>query len=1099
MKLTGQGRIYWRNLQATLEQRHEPMITSWAEMKSRLREKFVPACYRPMILDEWQHLRQNEGTVADYIARFDDLMIRCNVDEEPMATLARFRDGLRQEFQRELVLHEVSTLERAYRYALNMEMYTTHHVGGHTPWVATAEVSQHTQTNPRHPLPAPPPPVIRPISSTPPPPRLLLPTPSTLPSTTTNPTTRNRFGASPGATFSPGASLQQASANELTTAARAPQGPRTRALPTAASSSSARIACYKCQGWGHFAAQCPSSRHTTRPAHALLVEIQDDEQLSPPRPDDVPAEIYEADPELAQAFQGSPSVVGCIIKEKTTITIAEYSHAIAAPLGTMLSGPSSGGEEEARPITEDPLRSSIFSTFTKIGPTVVKILVDSGSVVNAVAAASVHALGLHPRLHPRPYKAMWINEASLAVTKRCVVPLKVAGYQEDVWCDILPMGVGSVLLGRPWLYDRDVAQYGRTNCCTFYFGGIRQVWQPFIPPTQAIPAPAGAPELEPTPIQHLGIVSARQFLQGIEEDAPMWVIQVRTKTTFPHSGDLPNFLQEFAAVFATESPAAVPPDRAIQHFIDFVPGSTLPNLPHYRLNPTQSAELQRQVEELLRRGLIRESHSPCAIPALLAPKKDGSWRLCIDCRAINRITVRYRFPIPRIDDLLDQLAGAEIFSKLDLRNGYHQVCIRAGDEWKTAFKTSEGLYEWLVMPFGLSNAPSTFMRLMNDVLRPFIGKFLVVYFDDILIYSPSVTEHQEHLRTVCAKLQEEQLYANTSKCSFLNTSISFLGFIISAAEIAVDPVKTTAIRDWPTPRSAFDIRSFHGLAQFYRRFVRNFSSIAAPLTDIFRQPQFDWNPAAERAFQQLKIALTSAPILRLPDFNKLFDVATDASGTGIGIVLLQDTHPVSYFSEKLNDAKGRYSNYDRELYAVVQALKFWRHYLLHREFTLFSDHDALCFLQSQKKLSARHGRWTDFLQDFTFSLRHRPGRDNRVADALSRRVHTLQISQAAITGFDQLPLLYANCPDFQEAWRSATQSTLTSDEYREDSGYLFFHNRLCIPVGSTRDFLIWELHGGGLAGHFGITKTLRAVEDRYYSVATFGAWWAAALPAPSAS
>ena len=176
---------------------------------------------------------------------------------------------------------------------------------------------------------------------------------------------------------------------------------------------------------------------------------------------------------------------------------------------------------------------------------------------------------------------------------------------------------------------------------------------------------------------------------------------------------------------------------------------------------------------------------------------------------------------------------------------------------------------------------------------------------------------------------------------------------------------------------------------------------------------------------------------------------------------------MSYFSEKLNDAKGRYSNYDRELYAVVQSLKFWRHYLLHQEFTLFSDHDALRFLHSQKKLSAWHGRWAEFLQDFTFSLRHRPGRDNRVADALNRRHHTLQISQAAITGFDQLPLLYADCPDFQEAWRSATQSTITSNEYREESGFLFFHNRLCIPTGSTRDFLIWELHGGGGGGTCG--------------------------------
>ena len=296
----------------------------------------------------------------------------------------------------------------------------------------------------------------------------------------------------------------------------------------------------------------------------------------------------------------------------------------------------------------------------------------------------------------------------------------------------------------------------------------------------------------------------------------------------------------------------------------------------------------------------------------------------------------------------------------------------------------------------------------------------------------------------------------------------------------MDPVKTTTIRDWPTPRSVFDVRSFHGLAQFYWRFIRNFSSLASPLTDVFWQTQFNWNPATERAFQQLKLALTIAPVLQLRDFNKLCDIATDASRTGIGVVLSQDTHPVSYFSEKLNDAKGRYSNYDRELYAVVQSLKFWQHYLLHQEFTLYSDHDALRFLHSQKKLSALHQRWMEFLQEFTFSLRHRPGGDNRIADALSRRHHTLQISQAAITGFDQLPLLYANCPDFQEAWQSAAQSTTPFEGYQEEAGYLFFHNRLCIPAGSTRDFLIWELHGGGLAGHFGITKTLSALEDRYY-------------------
>jgi hypothetical protein len=519
----------------------------------------------------------------------------------------------------------------------------------------------------------------------------------------------------------------------------------------------------------------------------------------------------------------------------------------------------------------------------------------------------------------------------------------------------------------------------------------------------------------------------------------------------------------------------------------------------YQMSLSELTELKKQLDDLLRHGFIRPSQSPFGSPILFVKKKEGDLRMCVDYRALNKLTVKNTYPLPRIDELMDHLRGAKFFSKIDLRSGYHQIRIAPEDIHKTAFRTRYGLYEFTVLPFGLTNAPATFMTLMNDVFRDLLDSFVVVYLDDILIYSKNKKAHLDHIEQVLQRLQEHNLYAKLSKCDFCKNEVEFLGHVVGQDGIKVDPAKVKTVQEWPALTSVKEIQSFLGLVNYYRRFIPSYALIALPLSELIKKDvPFKWGPAQRAAFDFLKQALISAPVLAVFDPEKAISVHTDASDHAIGAVLMQEGRPVAYESRKLTPAERNYAVHEKEELAIVFALSKWRVYLhgTSEQFVVYTDHESLKYLDTQKHLSRRQARWMTMLAEYNFQIVYKPGALNVVPDALSRRpdyelsLLTLggNVSQATVSipGLSK-PAYLADkyfSTIYEQASKLDEDDPLNQFEYSiGESGLLYLRDgeRVCVPhIPAVKAMLMKWYHDDPVAGHQGVERTYQLAREMLY-------------------
>jgi RNase H-like domain found in reverse transcriptase/Reverse transcriptase (RNA-dependent DNA polymerase)/Integrase zinc binding domain/Chromo (CHRromatin Organisation MOdifier) domain len=540
------------------------------------------------------------------------------------------------------------------------------------------------------------------------------------------------------------------------------------------------------------------------------------------------------------------------------------------------------------------------------------------------------------------------------------------------------------------------------------------------------------------------------------------------------------------------------------------------------LSPDEQKQLDKFLDEHLTSGHIRPSKSPMASPFFFIKKKDGSLRPVQDYRKLNDITVKNRYPLPLISELVNQLRGARYFTKLDICWGYNNVQIKEGDEWKAAFHTNRGLFKPLVMFFGLTNSPATFQTMMNDIFHDLISEGVVcVYLDDILIFTHTIEEHRRVTRIILDRLRQHKLFLRHDKCEFERTMIKYLGLIISDGHIEMDPVKVAGVTEWPTPKNKKEVQSFLGFINFYWHFIKDFSLHARPLFDLTGKDAWKWGNAQQEAFTKLKEMVTSAPILTFADDSCPFRVEADSSDFATGAVLSQQSsedqkwHPVAFYSKSLSAVECNYEIHDKEMLAIMRALEEWRHFLegAQHKIEIWTDHKNLEYFMTAKKLNRRQARWSLYLSRFNFSLHHRPGRSMGKTDALSRRsdhgdgsddnrdIVLLQPDLFVVRALEGIApegeerdilrdIRRTNRSSLYEdvvalavkELRKGSTLSLHAAEWTEKEGLLYFWDRIYVPNDPRlRRRIISQHHDSQIAGHPGRWKTLELISRNY--------WW----------